>query len=130
MNKWQCIKIFISACFCCVILVLLMRTSQPLTAVLMMRRLCDASFVVGLVFLSMGLYLIIRKHGFFDIFGYASHYFFSVMMPLKRSLYRDYYEYKKTTVRNKTNNHYIVVGVFFLLLSVAFLVAESQLIMR
>ena len=87
------------------------------------RILCDGFFVTSVLLMGCGLLAAISATGFFDIFGYAAVWFFSLFFTdlRKGRRARDYYEYRESKRGNrKTVRHMVIVGAVFFIAALWF----------
>ena len=90
---------------------------------ILIRGLCDAFCVPGILGICFGLLVLASKGGAFDMISYGMRRFFGIFKknPLDRK-YRDYYEYKKAKREKKRSFWYlIIVGGVYLLVGLALL---------
>ncbi|MGN1104469.1 MAG: DUF3899 domain-containing protein [Candidatus Coproplasma sp.] len=89
-----------------------------------MRILCDAAFVPGVIIGAVGLLVLVSAGGVFDMLAYGVRSLFVVFLrnPAKRK-YKDYYEYRQAQKGKKRSFAYLtIVGGVFILIAVIFLV--------
>ena len=88
-----------------------------------MRFLCDATFIPGMIFICIGLLCFADKGGTFDMLAYGVRRFFSVF---KRDLtdvkFRTFYDYRKAMQEREIHYaFFIAAGVTYILISLIFL---------
>ena len=85
--------------------------------------LCDGFFISGVFCTSVGLLIFVHNNGFFDIIVYGMYRFISLFRRKRKEKYETYYDYH-VAMAEKEKPQYdflVVVGVGFILISLAFL---------
>lgn len=94
-----------------------------------MRILCDAAFVPGIIIEGVGLLVLVSAGGVFDMLAYGVRSLFVVFLrnPLNRK-YKDYYEYRQAQKGKKRSFAYLaIVGGAFILIAAIFLILFYKL---
>lgn len=89
-----------------------------------MRILCDAAFVPGVIIGSVGLLILVSAGGAFDMLAYGVRSLFVVFLrnPATRK-YKDYYEYRQAQKGKKRSFAYLaIVGGAFIFIALIFLI--------
>ena len=86
--------------------------------------LCDAFFVAGILLALFGALVWISTTGFFDTFGYALRTAAHLLFPFFRYDTKTFYDYKteKEEKRTQAKGFLVIVGLFYLILSLIFLI--------
>ena len=87
--------------------------------------ICDGFFITGVLIVAVGLLLFINNCGFFDIISYGFMRFISLFKRNPReNKYDTFYDYRVAQAEKpKVEFGYmLIIGIFFLLVSVVFLV--------
>lgn len=89
-----------------------------------MHILCDSFFVPGIVILGFGLLVVASNGGTFDMLVYGTKKFFSLFSKNpNKQLHETFYEYRVAKSENKGEFlHLIVVGLFFIVISIIFMI--------
>lgn len=85
-----------------------------------LAALCDAFFVPGIIYLSVGVLLYVSNEGFFDIFAYGGHSLLLLFTPFRKPENQEhYYEYKQARAerRKQPKPVLLVIGAVFVLLA-------------
>ena len=93
------------------------------------RILCNSFFVTSVLLIGFGLFSAISTTGFFNIFGFTAKVFGSLFIPgrYKEKKAFDYFEYIQSKDNEKRAKwHCCIVGAFFLVVSMVFLVLENR----
>lgn len=114
LHSWK--KYVVSAClsFIGAVVLVLLRGYNNIVSY------CDAAFVVGFVFVSVGIISLLSSAGAFDTFGYSINALARKKEQAKQ--YDDLYDYvEKKKEKRKGNKYnsvpYFVVGIFWIIIS-------------
>lgn len=120
----------LAALFVTFLVALWMGVGFAATAIENVHALCDACFLVGTVYFSIGALTAISTTGFFDIFGYGFKSIKAMFTFAKRGEeYMSYYDYKleRAEKRAPLTWHVLLTGVILLALSGLLLFIYHQL---
>ncbi len=96
------------------------------------KFVCNAFFVAGVLVLGIAGLSFSSKHGAFDGFGYAISSLWDVHKPSKRRLtwtkketYQEYIERKHSKDKNKQIKHLLIIGGILLMVAIILLVVYN-----
>ncbi len=96
------------------------------------KYVCNAFFVAGVLVLGIAGLTFSSKHGAFDGFGYAISSLWDVHKPSKRRLtwtkketYQEYVERKHSKDKNKQILHLLIIGGILLIVAIILLVVYN-----
>ena len=89
-----------------------------------MQILSDSFLVPGVCLAGVGLIIFASNGGAFDMLSYAVLLFFNLFRrDVNKRKYKDFYEYREAKKNRKTRMSFmLIVGLFFILMSVIFLI--------
>lgn len=114
-------------CAVVVILILVSRGSFSSSGQSLMRDLCDAFFVPGVVMTCFGLLVFATNGGAFDMLAFGVRKLFDLFKrDLTKVKYRTFYDYREAQKENKRSfGNFIFVGLGFVLVAIAFFLVYS-----
>ena len=94
----------------------------------LMKDLCDAFTVPGVIMTGFGALVFATNGGTFDMLAYGIRKLFDLFKrDLTKVKYRTFYDYRQAQQEKKRSFfHFLIVGAAFLLVGIAFLIAYYQ----
>ena len=95
-----------------------------------MANLSDAFIVPGLIILCFGALIVSTNGGTFDMLAFGVIKLFDLFKrDVKKSKYRNFYDYRKEQQEKQRGyNHFLIVGGFFTIAGIVFLLIHNSLI--
>lgn len=124
MKKWSQYIITICVALLLVLCVLMIQNTFEHNGSLLLSELCNAFFVPGVLILCFGLLLWASNGGAFDMLSFAITKLFDLFKKdLTKVKYRTFYDYREAQRDKKRSfSCYIIVGAFFIAISIVFFV--------
>ena len=120
MNKQKLIPSFIIGAAITAAILIFLRIWESPGIGRTFHILTDSFFVAAVILLGIGFLRVIKSTGFFNIFGYSKELFLSSVFTKRKKSAADFYEYQKN-FKGRADWHMVIVGAFFLLVSLVFL---------
>lgn len=118
----------ILVCVCVVFLILVVRDSFVKSGQDLIKDLCDAFSVPGLIMICFGLLVFATNGGTFDMLAFGVIKLFDLFKrDLTKVKYRTFYDYRHAQQEKKRSFWYlIIIGAAFLLVGIVFLIIYYQ----
>ncbi len=128
MKKWLQYLIVSVISLAIVFCVLLMQNAFTHSGDLLLKDLCNAFFVPGVLVLGLGLLVWSTNGGTFDMLAFGVIKLFDLFKKdLTKVKYRTFYDYRKAQQeKERSFSAYVVVGVVLIVISIVFLILYNN----
>ncbi len=128
MKKWLQYLIVSVISLAIVFCVLLMQNAFTHSGDLLLKDLCNAFFVPGVLVLGLGLLVWSTNGGTFDMLAFGVIKLFDLFKKdLTKVKYRTFYDYRKAQQeKERSFSTYVVVGAVLIVISIVFLILYNN----